>query len=290
MLYLSLDELRLVVRNRNIRDYENKSIKVLSKPKPKIKINKKKLQELRKDFSEVRNKFSKNEIDKYRKTFYDIKNYRHLSASEIKKAGKNLTKLKISLTFKKFHGNVYSVDFDDLDNYDYNYDFADDDECRKIGSVRTLFNEFDGDYRFDGRENNYIEYTGRGDRYENLSPKKYLNMIGPYLWDLINDHKPTEELDKNGNNNANNSHTIRGEWKIQLMVQNNSISTKNFENTSTIYSACKPVNVFMVNDTKYVIDRLFDTLLQRFQKAIETPNESGSEFTHESVALLHYYF
>ena len=69
-------------------------IKVLSKPKPKIKINKKKLQELRKDFSEVRNKFSKKEIDKYRKTFYDIKNHRHLSASEIKKAGKNLIKLK----------------------------------------------------------------------------------------------------------------------------------------------------------------------------------------------------
>ena len=46
----------------------------------------------------------------------------------------------------------------------------------------------------------------------------------------------------------------------------------------------------MVNDTKYVIDRLFDTLLQRFQKATETSNENGSEFTHESVALLHYYF
>ena len=74
------------------------------------------------------------------------------------------------------------------------------------------------------------------------------------------------------------------------MVQNNCISTKNFENTSTIYSASKLVDVFMVNDTKYVIDRLFDTLLQRFQKAIETSNENGSEFTHESVALLHYYF
>ena len=60
--------------------------------------------------------------------------------------GKNLTKLKKSLTFKKFHGNVYSVNYDDLDIYDYNYDFADDDECRKIGSVRTLFNEFDRDY------------------------------------------------------------------------------------------------------------------------------------------------
>ena len=152
-------------------------------------MNNKKLQELRKDFSEVRNKFSKKETDKCRKNFYDIKNYRHVSASEIKKVGKNLTKLKKSLTFKKFHGNVYSVNYDDLDIYDYNYDFADDDECRKIGSVRTLFNEFDRDYYkpirtdygFDGREINYMEYTNRGDRYENLSPKQYLNMIRPYL-------------------------------------------------------------------------------------------------------------
>ena len=150
-------------------------------------MNNKKLQELRKDFSEVRNKFSKKEIDKCRKNFYDIKNYRHVSASEIKKVGKNLTKLKKSLKFKKFHGDIDSVDYDDLDNYDYNYDFADDDKCRKIGSVRTLFNDFDRDYYksirtdygFDGRENNYMEYTSRGDRYENLSPKRYLNMIRP---------------------------------------------------------------------------------------------------------------
>ena len=38
------------------------------------------------------------------------------------------------------------------------------------------------------------------------------------------------------------------------------------------------------------IDRLFDTLLQRFQQAIETSNKRGSGFTHESVALLYYYF
>ena len=100
--------------------------------------------------------------------------------------------------FKKFHGNIDSVDYDDLDNYNYNFDFADDDEYRKIGSIRTLFKEFDRDYYkpirtnggFAGRNNNYIEYTSKGDRYENLSPKEYLNMIRPYLRDLINDHKP----------------------------------------------------------------------------------------------------
>ena len=69
-------------------------IKALSKPKPKIRINKKKLEEIRKDFSKLRHKFSKKEIDKYRKSFYDIKNYRYLSASEIEgKARENFNEL-----------------------------------------------------------------------------------------------------------------------------------------------------------------------------------------------------
>ena len=49
----------------------------------------------------------------------------------------------------------------------------------KIGSIRILFKEFDRDYYkpirtdggFSGRNNNYIEYTSKGDRYENLLPK-----------------------------------------------------------------------------------------------------------------------
>ena len=124
MINLSLDELKLIAESRNIRDYENKPEKdlkkALSELKPKIRINKKKLEEIKKD--------SKKEIDKYRKAFYDIKNYRYLSASEIKEVGKNLNELKKSLRFKKFHGDIDSVDYDDLDNYDDNYDFTDDDD------------------------------------------------------------------------------------------------------------------------------------------------------------------
>ena len=115
---------------------------------------------------------------------------------------------------KKFHGNIDSVDYDDLGNYDDNYDFADDDECRKIGSIRTLFKEFDRDsYKpirtndgFARRRNNYTEYKIKGDRYENLSPEEYLNMIRPYLRDLINDHKPTTE-----SNNEENEETEENE-------------------------------------------------------------------------------
>ena len=200
MINLSLDELRLIAQNRDARDYENTSekdlIKALTKPKPTIRINKKKLEEVRKDFYELRHKFSIKEVDKYRKAFYDIKNYRHLLTSEIEEARKNLIELRKSPRFKKVHGNIDSVDYDD------NYDFADDDKYRKIGSVKRLFKEFDRDYYksirtnsgFAGRNNNYIEYTSREDRYENLSPKEYLDIIRLYLRDLINDHKPTVDF------------------------------------------------------------------------------------------------
>ena len=46
----------------------------------------------------------------------------------------------------------------------------------------------------------------------------------------------------------------------------------------------------MGTDTDGAIDKLFDTLLQRFQQAIKTSNERGSEFIHESVTLLYYHF
>ena len=166
-------------------------IKALSEPEPKIRINKRKLEEIRKDFHELRHKFSKKEIDKYRKAFYDIKNYRYFSASEIKAARKNLNEFKKSLRLKKLHGDADSVDYDDLDSYDDD-DYADEEEYRRIGSIRRLL--FDRDYYkpirtdngFGGRNNSYIEYTSRGDNHEYFSAEEYLRMIRPFLRDLKN--------------------------------------------------------------------------------------------------------
>ena len=204
------------------------------------------------------------------------------------------------MRFKKFRSNIDSVNFEDLDNYDYNYDFADDDEYRKIGSIRTLFKEFDRDYYkpirtdggFAGRNNNYIEYTSKGDRYENLSPKEYLNVIRPYLRDLIDEHKPTVELNNNNNNknknnnNNNNNYNNRSEWEIQLIMHNNCISTKSFEETSTIYTKSEPLEAFMGSNTEDVINKPFNTILQRFQHAQETSHNRTSEFIPGSVELL----
>ena len=46
----------------------------------------------------------------------------------------------------------------------------------------------------------------------------------------------------------------------------------------------------MGSNTKDVIGKLFNTLLQRFQKSQETSDEKGSEFIFDSVELLHYHF
>ena len=217
----------------------------------------------------------------------------------MKNLNESRNKSKKGLKFKKFHSNIDSVDYEELDNYNNNYDFADDDKYRKIGSTRTLFKEFDSDYYkpirtddgFAGKKNNYIECKS------NLSPKEYLDMIRPYLRDLINNHKTSMESNNNNSNsnnssnsNNNNNNTDRAEWEIELIMQNNFISVKNFEDTRTKYSTSKPVEIYMDSDTENALDTLFNTILGRIQQAIETSNERRSRFTHESVALLYYYF
>ena len=62
LIILSLKKLKIIAKNRYIRDYKSKSeehlIKILSKPKPRTSITRKKLKEIKKDFSELRHTFS----------------------------------------------------------------------------------------------------------------------------------------------------------------------------------------------------------------------------------------
>ena len=164
---------------------------------------------------------------------------------------------------------------------------------KKIRSVRRLFKKFNKDYykpikilhSFDGKKNSYIEYISRGNKYNNLSLEEYLNMIRPYLKHLINDHRiPIKVKDHSGNESQ------FGKWKNQLIMLNNCISSKYFEETRSMYSPSTPVQILMGSETDNIIDELFKILLQRFQEAREISNDRGSEFIHESVGLLYYYF
>ena len=66
------------------------------------------------------------------------------------------------------------------------------------------------------------------------------------------------------------------------------ISTKRFKETRTMHPKSKQVEVYMGSNTENVIDALFNTLLQNFQRMQETSNERGSESIPDSVELLEY--
>ena len=74
----------------------------------------------------------------------------------------------------------------------YGYD---DIEYKGIRNKKDLFHlSIDEDYykpiiTKGAFSNKYIQYKSKGDKVKNLSIKKYLNMIRPYLKDIINDHK-----------------------------------------------------------------------------------------------------
>ena len=80
---------------------------------------------------------------------------------------------------------------------------------------------------------------------------------------MINEHTPIDEQIEE----SSDDDTDRAELKIQLTMQNSCISTKSFEETCTIYTKSEALEIFMGSDTNDIIDRLFNTLLQRFQRA-----------------------
>ena len=200
-LNLSLNELKLIAEYRNISNHENKSakdlIKALRRSRPRLGIKKNKLKEIKEDFYNLRHKFSKKDADKYRKLFYDIKNYRHLSELEIEEIRKKFNKLEKSLNFKNLRKNINTIHYEDLNSdKELNVEDADDDEYRRNGIVRTLFEESNRGYYkpkvvdrgFAVGVNNYIKYITEGDKDEKVSPGEYLNITS----NLINRHRPIE--------------------------------------------------------------------------------------------------
>ena len=129
------------------------------------------------------------------------------------------------------------------------YNDHDDPDYYGIRDIENLFNKIDEDYLKpikvrDAFNGNYIEYESRGNKNKTLSFNEYLYMIIPYLNDLINDHK------------------ANGEWKIQLSIQTNFISSIDSGETRVIHSWSKNVEVIMDNKRDDIINTLIDSLRQ----------------------------
>ena len=121
-------------------------------------------------------------------------------------------------------------------------------------------------------KNYYKYYESRGDKDKKLSVKQYLYMIMPYLSDLINDHK-----------NIGNS-----EWKIQLNMGVNFISTNDTGEIRTFYVRSDNEEIRSGNETPEIITKLIKSFLSNYQEE-EKILRNGSNFVFESVDLLSYH-
>ena len=117
---------------------------------------------------------------------------------------------------------------------------------------------------------NCIKYESKGDKNKNLLPKEYLDMIRPYLSNMINDHKK------------------RREWKIQLTMPINFISSKDSDETRHFHMKSNNIENMMGNETDEIIEKICWSLLQNYQKYLEQ-SMRGSEFNFDSANLLYYH-
>ena len=78
--------------------------------------------------------------------------------------------------------------------------------------------------------------------------REYLNMIRPYLRDIVNDHK------------------TQGEWKIQLTIIITFMSSDNSHEIRTMHTKSTNIEIMMGNETDEIIEKSFESLLQNIKK------------------------
>ena len=223
--------------------------------KTKTSFSKAKIEKIRKEFNESKYKFSKLKIKENRENLYETENEKNLSESKIKEIEKNLTELEKNLSKTKKY-------------YDY-----DDSEYSGIRNVRDLFDlSIEEDYyepiivktAFDG---NYIQYESKGDKGKNLSLKRYLKMFKPYLSDLINNHK-THGLVRYHSGDKSWQEKTSSEWKIQLTMAINFISSKDSDETRTMHTTSNDVKIMIGSETNEIIMELFKSFLQKHKESM----------------------
>ena len=79
-----------------------------------------------------------------------------------------------------------------------------------------------------------------------------------------------------------------GDWKIQLIMKINFISSENFNETRDMHSKSDKFEIMMDVDTNEIIKNLFNSLLQRYQKGLEV-SMRGSNFIFNYVKFLNLY-
>ena len=118
---------------------------------------------------------------------------------------------------------------------------------------------------------NFVEYKSNSKKDKSISITKYLNNIREHLRKLINDKRK------------------KGEWKIQLTMKINFISSINFNETRDMHSKSDNIEIMIDNDTSEIIKNLSNLPLKRYQNGLEE-SMGGSDFVFDYAESLNYIF
>ena len=265
---------------KSMSEDELLSTLTLSKPVKKVKTQKKiskaRIEKIRKEFSELRHKCSKSKINEIRKNLYEIESEKNLFESKIKEIERNLTELEENHSKTKMYYDYDGIEYKGIRNIKDLFDLSIDKDYYQPITTRGAFNS------------SYIQYENKGDKGQKLSIKQYLNMNKPYLSDIINDHK-AHGLVRYHSGNKTWVEETPSEWKIQLTMAINFISSKNSDETRTMHTKSNNVEIMMGSKTDEIIEELFKYFLQKYQEGLEE-SIRGSEFVYGSVDALYYNF
>ena len=139
-----------------------------------------------------------------------------------------------------------------------------------IENIRDLFSILDYEPVLikPGFDNNYLEYMSNGNN--SLSFNEYLELIKPYLYDLINVYK------------------AKGEWNIQLSVEISFVSQKpGSDENRVMYTRSTPEEFMIASETEEVAEKLFMSILQKYQDNLQNKMK-GSDFIFNGINYLYY--
>ena len=140
-----------------------------------------------------------------------------------------------------------------------------------IENIRDLFSILDYEPLLikTGFDNNCLEYMSNGNN--SLSFNEYLELIKPYLHDLINVYK------------------AKGEWKLQLSAEISFVSQKPDSNEIRImYTRSTPEEIIIGCETEEVAENLIMQLLQKYQDNMKGNKMKGSDFIFNGINYLYY--
>ena len=85
-----------------------------------------------------------------------------------------------------------------------------------------------------------------------------------------------------------NNHKAHGEWKIQLVMEINFISSLDDNEFCVMYTKSDNVEIMSGTETSDTINELFKSFFRRYQEGLQT-KMGGSSFIFERVDSLYYH-